>query len=76
MLLFIRLAEGGSVQDHIESLTEVCDELTVTGKAVNKENYVVYFLASLPESYNILINALVANAASYCTSIDRRTTTT
>ena len=58
----MRLAEGGSVQEHIKSLTEVCDELSVIGEPVKEEDHVVYFLASLPECYNVLVTALEANS--------------
>ena len=58
----MRLAEGGSVQDHIKAMTEVCDELSVIGEPVKEEDRVVYLLASLPECYNVLVTALEANA--------------
>ncbi len=57
----MRLVEGSSVQDHIKSLTEVCDELTAIGESVKEEDRVVYLLASLPECYNVLVTALEAN---------------
>ena len=47
----MRLAEEGSVQEHIKSLTEVCNELSVVGEPV--KDRVVYLLASLPECYNV-----------------------
>ena len=58
----MRLGEGGSMQDHIKSMTEVCDELSAIGDPVNEEDRVVYLLASLPESYNVLVTALEARA--------------
>jgi len=61
-LFSMRLAEGGSVQDHIKAMTEVCDELSVIGEPVKEEDRVVYLLASLPECYNVLVTALEANA--------------
>ena len=42
-------------------MTEVCDELSVVGEPV-KEDCVVYLLASLPESYSVLVTALEASA--------------
>ena len=57
----MRLAEGGSVQEHIKSLTEVCDELSAIGEPVKEEDHVVYLLASLPKCYNVLVTALEAN---------------
>ena len=50
------------MQDHLKSMTEVCDELSAIGEPVNNEDRVVYLLASLPESYNVLVTALEANA--------------
>ena len=50
------------MQDHIKSMTEVCDELSVIGEPVKEEDRVVYLLASLPECYNVLVTALEANA--------------
>ena len=34
----------------------------VTAQLINKENRVVHLLASLPDSYNMLVTALEANA--------------
>ena len=52
-LFSMRLAEGGSVQNHIKSLTEVCDQLSAVGEPVKEEDRVVYLLASLPECYSV-----------------------
>ena len=41
-LFSLRLAEGGSVQDHIEIMTEMCDELAEIGERVSDEDRVVY----------------------------------
>ena len=49
------------MQDHIKSMTEVCDELSVIGEPVKEEDRVVYLLASLPECYNVLVTALEAS---------------
>ena len=61
-LFSMRLAEGGSVQDHIKFMTEVCDELSVIGEPIKEEDRVIYLLASLRECYNVLVTALEANA--------------
>ena len=61
-LFSLRLAEGGSVQQHIKSMSEICDELSAIGETVSEEDRVVYLLASLPESYSVLVTALEANA--------------
>ena len=40
---------------------EIFDSLAVIGDAVNEEDRVVHLLASLPESFNMLVTALEAN---------------
>ena len=42
-------------------MTELFDVLSVAGETVSEEDRVVYLLASLPESYNILVTAFEAN---------------
>ena len=58
----LRLREGDSVQKHIKAMTELFDALSVVGDPVTEEDRVVFLLASLPESYDILVTALEANA--------------
>ena len=43
-------------------MTEIFDGLSIVGDPVTEEDRVVYLLASLPESYNMLVTALEANA--------------
>ena len=57
-LFSMKLNEGDSVQEHVKSMTEICDELSEIGEAMSEEDRVVYLLASLPESYNVLVTAL------------------
>ena len=49
------------MQDYIRILTEIFDELAVSGSPV-EEDRVVHLLASLPESYGILVTALEASS--------------
>ena len=42
-------------------MTELFDALSVAGENVSEEGRVVYFQASLPESYSVLVTALEAN---------------
>ncbi len=57
-----RLRDGAdSAQEHIKLMTEIFDALTVAGETVSEEDRVVYLLASLPESYNVLVTALEAS---------------
>ena len=60
-LFSMRLADWGSVQDHVKSMTELCDELSVIVEPVKEEDRVVYLLASLPECYSVLVTALEAS---------------
>jgi Zinc knuckle. len=57
-----RLANGGDVQDHLKAITEIFHELVVVGNPIEEEDQVVYLLASLPESYNVLVTALESHA--------------
>ena len=61
-LYSLRLKEGGSVQEHIRRMTEVFKELAVICDLVKEEDRVVHLLASLPESYSMLVTALEANS--------------
>ena len=60
-VFYMRLAEGGSLQDHIMYMTEICDKLSVIGEAISEKDRVIYLLASLPGSYNMLVTALQAS---------------
>ena len=57
----LRLKDGDSAGEHIKVMTELFDALSVAGETVSEEDRVVYLLASLPESYNVLVTALEAN---------------
>ena len=58
----LKLKENEDVQGHIKSMIEVFDELAVIGDEVEEEDRVVHVLASLPDSFNVLVTALEANA--------------
>ena len=61
-LYSLRLKEGESVQTHIKVMMESFEGLSVIGDPVGEEDRVVHLLASLPESFNMLVTALDANA--------------
>ena len=61
-LYSLKLREGDSVQEHIRKLTEIFDELAVIGSPVEEEDRVVHLLASLPDSYGVLVTALEASS--------------
>ena len=53
----LRLKDGDSAQEHTKDMTKLFDALSVAGETVSKEGRVVYLLASLPESYSVLVTA-------------------
>ena len=57
-----RLREGDSVQKHVKEMTEIFNDLSVIGAAMDEEDKVVTLLASLPDSSDMLVTALEANA--------------
>ena len=61
-LYALKLKEGGSVSDHIKTMSEIFEGLAIIGDAVSEEDRVVHLLASLPESYNVLATALEAQS--------------
>ena len=60
-LHLMQLKEGQSVKDHVKVMTEIFNELAVVGDNISDEDRVVYLLASLPESYEMLVTSLEAN---------------
>ena len=61
-LFSLKLKEGGSVNEHIKTMTKIFEELAVIGDPVSEEDRVVHLLASLPESYDVLVTALEAQS--------------
>lgn len=57
----MRLSKECSMQDHLKSMTEVCDELSAIDEPISEEVRVVYLLASLQESFNVLVTSLEAS---------------
>lgn len=58
----LKLKDGQSVQKHVKALTEIFDELAIIGDPLDDESKVVHLLASLPDSYDMLVTALEASA--------------
>ena len=56
----MKLKAGDSLQLHLKSFTELFEELAVIGDAIEEEDRVINLLASLPDSYSILVTALEA----------------
>ena len=48
-------------------MTEVFNSLSIVGDPISEEDQVVYLLASIPESYSMLVTALEASTGCmYC----------
>ena len=61
-LYSLKLGEKESVQEHIKNMTEIFEQLSFIGDTVTDEDRVVFLLASLPDSYRMLVTALEANS--------------
>ena len=61
-LYALRLKEGDSAQEHIRRMTEIFEELSVIDAPVSDEDKVVHLLASLPDSFGMLVTALEVNS--------------
>lgn len=60
----MKLSEGGSMREHIKTMTEIFDELAVIAESVTEEDQVVHLLASLPDSYDVLVTTLESRSAA------------
>ena len=47
--------------DHIKTKLQTFNELSIVGDAITDEDRVIYRLASLPESFDMLVTALESN---------------
>ena len=54
----LKLKDGQSMQKRVKMLIEIFDELSIIGDPLDEENQVVHLLASLAESYDMLVTAL------------------
>ena len=57
-LFTMKLSDSGSMREYIKRMMEIFDELAVIAEAISDEDKVVYLLAGLPESYDVLVTAL------------------
>ena len=64
-LYSLRLKDGESVQKHIRKMTEIFEGLAVIDNPVSEEDRVVHLLASLPDSFSMLVTALEADGNSH-----------
>ena len=49
------MKDNEPAQQHIKAMIEIFDELAVIGDPVDEEDRVVHILASLPESFSMLV---------------------
>uniref|UniRef100_A0A1X7TYL0 Retrotransposon gag domain-containing protein n=1 Tax=Amphimedon queenslandica TaxID=400682 RepID=A0A1X7TYL0_AMPQE len=61
-LYSLKLREQDSVQDHIKSMIEIFNELSIVGDAISEEDQVVHLLASLPDYFGVLVTAPESNS--------------
>ena len=57
----LKLKDDRSVQKYIKALTEIFDEQSILGDPLDEEDQVVHLLASLLETYDMLVTALEAS---------------
>ncbi len=60
-LYSLKLLEGESVLEHVRKMTELFNGFAAVGDPLSDEDRVVHLLASLPESYSVLVTALEAS---------------
>ena len=63
-LFALKLKEGESINEHIRSMSKIFEALAVIGDPVGDEDKVVHLLASLPDSFDMLVTALEAQSES------------
>ena len=61
-LYALKLKEREPVNTHIKAMSKIFEALAAIGDAVSEEDRVVHLLASLPDSYNVLVTALEAQS--------------
>ena len=60
------MKDSKSVQDHVKTMLETFNELSIVGDAITNEDRVVNLLASLSELFNTLVTALELNPTGGC----------
>ena len=56
-LYSMKLLDGESVDEHIKLMTEVFNEMSIIGEVIEEEDKVIHLLASLPDSFKMLVTA-------------------
>ena len=60
------IKNGDFIQKHNRDMTEIFDELAAVDDPITEEDRVVHMLASLSESYDILVMALFRHMKRKC----------
>ncbi|KAH9793261.1 hypothetical protein KPL71_004466 [Citrus sinensis] len=55
----LKMAEGSSLDDHIDEFNQVCDTLETIDKGLDGEGKVLLLVSFLPQSYSNLVDALM-----------------
>ncbi|KAH9762156.1 hypothetical protein KPL70_000706 [Citrus sinensis] len=55
----LKMAEGSSLEDHIDEFNKVCDTLEIIDKGLDDEGKALLLVSSLPPSYSNFVDALM-----------------
>lgn len=55
----LKMAEGSSLDKHIDEFNQVCDTLATTDEAFDDEGKKILLISSLPESYKHFVDTLL-----------------
>ena len=56
----MKLENSSNLQEHLKNFSKLFAEMAVVGDSVEKEDFVINLLASLPDSYSTLVTTLEA----------------
>ncbi|KAH9781301.1 hypothetical protein KPL71_008412 [Citrus sinensis] len=59
MLFTLKMAEGSSLEDHIDEFNKVCDTLEIIDEGLDDEGKALLLVSSLPSSYSNFVDALM-----------------
>ena len=59
MMFTLKMAEGSSLDEHIDEFNKVCDTLETIDEGLNDEGKALLLISSLPPSYSNCVDALV-----------------
>ncbi|KAH9743535.1 hypothetical protein KPL70_003339 [Citrus sinensis] len=59
MMFTLKMAEGSSLDDHIDEFNKVCDTLETIDESLSYESKALLLVSSLPQSYSNFVDALM-----------------